>query len=158
MNGGAAHVLWWDSRMDTSCATATACAAQPIGNTADRHVVQSALDTYPKAFPVSSDPGPAASVRLSDVSTNPNFEQFADRMVPFAGDYLWVDSVAGTTYGTWTDSRDTVRGTDSREGAVAGTAEPGEGADVKQCRVDGGGDTCPRAGGLDQNIYGDKMP
>lgn len=36
------------------------------------------------------------------------------------------------------------------------------GADVKQCRteVDGviTGDTCPRAGGLDQDIYGDLAP
>jgi hypothetical protein len=158
VNGGTAHVLWWDSRKDTSCATATTCAAQPIGNTADRHVVQHALDTYAKAFPVSSGPSAAGSVRLSDVSTNPNFEQFSDRTVPFAGDYLWVDSVAGTTYGVWTDWRDTVAGNDSRESTVAGTPEPGEGADVKQCRTNGSGDTCPRDGGLDQNIYGDKVP
>jgi hypothetical protein len=37
------------------------------------------------------------------------------------------------------------------------------GADVLQCRTqtpDGSftGDTCPRAGGLDQNIYGDLSP
>jgi hypothetical protein len=158
VDAGTAHVLWWDSRNDSSCATATACAAQPIGNTADRHVVQDALDTYAKAFPVASGPGGAASVRLSDVSTNPNFEQFAGRTVPFAGDYLWVDSVRGTTYGVWTDWRDTVPGTDSRETSADGPAEPNEGADVKQCRVDGAGDTCPRDGGLDQNIYGDLVP
>jgi hypothetical protein len=156
VDAGTAHVLWWDSRNDSSCATATACAAQPIGNTADRHVVQDALDTYATAFPVATGPGGAA-VRLSDVSSNPNFEQFSGRTVPFAGDYLWIDSAGGLTYGTWTDWRKTVPGEDPRETPGTG-AEPGEGADVKQCRVDGAGDTCPRDGGLDQNIYGDLAP
>ena len=50
VNAGTAHVLWWDSRNDSSCAGATTCAAQPIGNTADRHVVQDALDTYGTSF------------------------------------------------------------------------------------------------------------
>ena len=132
---------------------------QPIGNTADRHVVQGALDTFAKAFPVAGGPGTGAAVRLSDVATNPNFEQFDNRQVPFAGDYLWVDSVGTRTFGTWTDWRDTVPGTDMRESTVPGTAEPGEGADVLQCRATASsGDTCPRAGGLDQNIYGDLVP
>ena len=157
VNDGTAHVLWWDSRNDSSCADATACARQPIGNTADRHVVQDALDTFATAFPVATGTSDGV-VRMSDVSTNPNFEQFADRTVPFAGDYLWIDSVGATTYGTWTDWRDTVRGTDQRETTVPGTAEPEEGADVLQCRVAGSGDRCPRAGGLDQNIYGDLAP
>jgi hypothetical protein len=158
VNGSTAHVLWWDSRNDSSCADATACAAQPIGNTADRHVVQDALDTYATAFPLASGPS-GSSVRLSDMSTNPNFEQFAGRTVPFAGDYLWIDSVGTRTYGVWTDWRDTVPGTDVRETTEDGTAEPSEGADVKQCRATPAtGDTCPRAGGLDQNIYGDLAP
>jgi len=158
VNAGVAHVLWWDSRNDSSCGTPVACAKQPIGNTADRHVVQDALDTYATAFPIASNPAGGA-VPMSDVSTNPNFEQFAGRTVPFAGDYLWIDSVGTLTYGTWTDWRNTVPGEDIREGPVPGTAEPDEGADVKQCRADAeSGDTCPRAGGLDQNIYGDFAP
>jgi hypothetical protein len=158
VNAGVAHVLWWDSRNDSSCATALACAQQPIGNTADRHVVQDALDTYATSFPLASGPTGGA-IRMSDVSTNPNFEQFAGRTVPFAGDYLWIDSVGSLTFGTWTDWRDTVPGEDIREEPVPGTPEPGEGADVMQCRADAqSGDTCPRAGGLDQNIYGDFAP
>jgi hypothetical protein len=98
---------------------------------------------------------------MSDVTTNPNYEQFADRTVPFAGDYLWVDAVGTATYGVWTDWRNTVAGVDQRE-----SAEPGggaEGADVLQCRTqlsDGSysSDQCPRNGGLDQNIYGDAAP
>ena len=159
VNSGTAHVIWWDSRHDSSCATATACAAQPIGNTADRHVVQDALDTYAKAFTLTGGPGSAAAVRVSDKSTNPNFEQFGGRTVPFAGDYLWVDSQGTQTFATWTDWRDTVPGTDAREGNVPGTSEPAEGADVMQCRATPTTeDTCPRAGGLDQNIYGDLVP
>lgn len=162
VNAGTAHVLWWDSRNDSSCADATTCAAQPIGNTADRHVVPDALDTYATAFPVADGPT-GSSVRLSDSSTNPNFEQFAGRTVPFAGDYLWIDSVGSKTYGVWTDWRDTRPGVDQRETTADGGAEPAEGADVWQCRTqraDGSftGDTCPRAGGLDQNIYGDLAP
>ena len=157
VNAGTAHVLWWDSRNDSSCADATTCAAQPIGNTADRHVVQDALDTYGTSFSLASGPTGSA-VRISDRSTNPNFEQFDGRAIPFAGDYLWIDSVGSRTYGVWTDWRDTVPGTDARETSADGGAEPGEGADVLQCRTNGSGDTCPRSGGLDQNIYGDLAP
>ena len=159
VNAGTAHVIWWDTRNDSSCADAQACARQPIGNTADRHVVQDALDIYAKAFPLSDGPAAAAASRLTDTSSNPNFEQFGGRTLPFAGDYLWVDSVASTTFATWTDWRDTVPGSDARETTVTGTPEPNEGADVLQCRVSAtAGDTCPRAGGLDQNIYGDLAP
>ena len=158
VNAGTAHVLWWDSRNDSSCADATTCAAQPVGNTADRHVVQDALDTYATAFPLGAGPS-GSSTRLSDVSTNPNFEQFGGRTIPFAGDYLWIDSVGSKTYGVWTDWRDTVPGEDIRETSADGGAEPSEGADVLQCRATPtSGDTCPRAGGLDQNIYGDLSP
>lgn len=158
VNGDLGHVLWWDSRHDTSCADAAACARQPIGNTADRHVVQTALDTFGKVFPLASGPATPA-IRISDRSTNPNFEQFTGRTVPFAGDYLWIDSVGSRTYGVWTDWRDTVPGVDARETTVPGTPEPAEGADVMQCRATpSSGDTCPRAGGLDQNIYGDGAP
>jgi hypothetical protein len=52
-----------------------------------------------------------------------------------------------------------VAGADPREGGD----EDADGADVLQCRAptaDGGfgADTCPYAGGLDQNIYGDVTP
>ena len=55
-------------------------------------------------------------------------------------------------FGTWTDTRQVVPGDDPR---YAG----GEGFDVLQCRTpnpDGtfGADTCPNAGGLDQDIFG----
>ena len=88
--------------------------------------------------------------------------------MPFAGDYLWVTSLGSTAFGVWTDWRDTVAGTDQRETLP----DPDAGnADVVQCRTSSvvtdkkgnqttvfSGDMCPHAGGLDQNIYGDKTP
>ena len=72
------------------------------------------------------------------------------------------------SYGVWTDWRDTVAGSDQRETSP----DPDAGnADVVQCRTSSvvtdkkgnqttvfSGDMCPHAGGLDQNIYGDKTP
>jgi hypothetical protein len=119
--------------------------------------VAAALDVYAATRPVTGGSWTTAT-RLSDVTTNPNYEQFAGRTVPFAGDYLWIDSKAGLTFGVWTDWRNTVAGVDQREASADET-----GADVFQCRTqkaDGSftGDTCPRAGGLDQDIYGDLAP
>ncbi len=155
IEGGPLHVLWWDSRND-SCYSR----ARPIGNCADRSLVAS-LDVYATT---STNRGAtfAAATRMSDVTTNPNYEQFAGRTVPFAGDYLWISAVGTFAYGVWTDWRDTVGGVDPRE-IDDPDNDTGTG-DVRQCRhllADGvtwSGDTCPRAGGLDQNIYGDLAP
>jgi len=114
------------------------------------------LDVYATT---SSDRGSTwtTPVRITAASTNPNFEQFSNREVPFAGDYLWVTSVGSSAFGAWTDWRNTVSGTDPREstGSV-------EGADVKQCRtfISGAwtGDQCPHEGGIDQDIYGSVTP
>ena len=72
------------------------------------------------------------ATRVSNVTSNPNFEQFSDRTVPFAGDYLYVSSVNDFSYGVWTDWRNTVQGTDPREDPED---EDGATADVHQCRV-----------------------
>jgi hypothetical protein len=148
---GTLHAIWWDSRND-SCYSA----ARPIGNCADRSTVPS-LDAWGAR---SANFGTSwTSLRVSDVTTNPNFEQFADRTVPFAGDYLYVSSLDDFSYGVWTDWRNTVQGTDPRE---IPEDEDDSTADVHQCRVfENGawsGDRCPRDGGIDQNIYGDKTP
>ena len=152
-DGGTLHFIWYDSRNDP-CYSPT----RPVGNCANRSVVPS-LDVYGSK---SADGGNtiAPSTRITNVSSNPNFEQFSGRTVPFLGDYIWVSSLGDTSFGTWTDYRNTVGGVDLRE---ADEDDNDPGADVKQCRTelsDGSitGDTCPRAGGLDQNIYGDKTP
>jgi hypothetical protein len=152
-DGGVLHFIWYDSRNDP-CYSRT----RPVGNCADRSVVPS-LDVYATR---SNNRGGtfAPATRISDVSSNPNFEQFSGRTVPFLGDYIWVSSLGDTSFGVWTDYRNTVAGVDARE---AGADDNDPGADVLQCRTtlaDGSitGDTCPRAGGLDQDIYGDKTP
>jgi hypothetical protein len=155
VDAGTIHALWWDSRNDTMN-TAGTFKMRPPGNDADGNVGP-ALDVFAATRAVAGGSWTPA-VRLSDVTTNPNYEQFDGRQVPFAGDYLWIDSHGGTTFGAWTDWRNTVGGVDQRE-----TTPDETGADVLQCRTqraDGSftGDTCPRAGGLDQNIYGDLAP
>jgi hypothetical protein len=148
---GIMHILWWDSRNDRCYSP-----ARPIGNCADRSVVQ-ALDVYATT---STDGGDtfAAATRISDVTTAPNYDQFGGRTVPFGGDYMWITSVGSSAFGTWTDWRNTVAGDDPRSLGGEGPFGP----EVHQCRtlVNGAytGDTCPRAGGLDQDIYGDQVP
>ena len=161
IEGGALHFVWWDSRND-SCYDVT----RPIGNCADRSTVPS-LDAYGAR---STDRGVTITGqdRQSTATSNPNYEQFDDRQVPFAGDYLWVTALGDFAYSTWTDWRDTVQGTDPRE-----TPEDADNAtsDVVQCRdiltttgkkgatiAAWSSDRCPHAGGLDQNIYGAATP
>ncbi len=151
VSDGTLHAIWWDSRNDPSYSK-----TRPIGNDADGNVGP-AIDAFGSSKPVNGGSWSTAA-RLSDVTTNPDYEQFSGRTVPFAGDYLWISSQGGRTFGTWTDWRDTVGGVDQRE-----TTEEESGADVLQCReslTDGSltGDKCPRDGGLDQNIYGDLAP
>jgi hypothetical protein len=150
-DGGMLHAIWWDSRNDPNYS-----AARPIGNDANG-VTGPSLDVYASN---STDFGVnwAASTRLTNFTSNPNFEQFSNRTVPFAGDYLWVTSMGAFSYATWTDWRNTTAGTDPREGG----AEDNDAADVLQCRTFSGGvwggDQCPRDGGLDQDIYGAVSP
>ncbi|MFN2627535.1 MAG: hypothetical protein ABR569_02720 [Gaiellaceae bacterium] len=150
-DGGVLHALWWDTRNDPCYSP-----MRPVGNCADRTTVP-ALDVFATS---SHDNGGSWSpaVRVTDVTTNGNYEQFSNRTVPFGGDYLWVTSQGDFSYGAWTDWRNTVAGGDPRE---AGDGD-GDSADVRQCRSESNGtfssDLCPRAGGLDQDIYGDTTP
>jgi hypothetical protein len=153
-DGGVLHVLWWDSRNDECYSP-----IRPIGACADGSAVPG-LDVYGTT---STDQGAtfATATRVSDVTTAPNYDQFSGRTVPFGGDYLWITSVGRASFGAWTDWRNTVAGSDPREG---NTANDGPfGPEVHQCRTLNSsgsytGDTCPRAGGLDQDIYGDLTP
>jgi hypothetical protein len=160
-DGGVLHALWWDSRNDP-CRSVQL----PIGNCPDRST-DASLDVY-AAMSTNNGGAWTGKARVTDVSTNPNYEQFDNRQVPFAGDYLWVTSVGTFSYGVWTDWRNTVAGNDPRETVP----DPDDAnADVVQCRTSSvvtdkkgnrstvfSGDTCPHAGGIDQNIYGDKTP
>src|SRR5438477_993619 len=159
-DGGVLHAIWWDSRND-SCYSVT----RPIGNCADRTTVPS-LDVY-GAMSTTAGTSWTGKTRISDVSSNPNYEQFDNRAVPFAGDYLWVTSLGSFAYTTWTDWRNTVQGSDPREETEDADQTT---SDVHQCRTLNtvqtkkgpvsfwSGDLCPHDGGIDQNIYGDLAP
>src|SRR5204862_2593630 len=148
-DGGVLHAIWWDSRLDP-CYSVT----RPIGNCANRTTVPS-LDVF-GATSTNAGASWTSKTRVTDVSTNPNYEQFDNRAVPFAGDYLWVTSLADVSYGAWTDWRNTVAGSDPRETEP----DPDAGnADVLQCRTSSvvtdkkgnqttvlSGDQCPHAG------------
>jgi hypothetical protein len=149
-DGGYLFTLWHDSRNDPGYSV-----QNPPGNASATdaqgfHLPTVGLDTYGAT---STNGGATWSVvRLSATSQMPNYEMFGDRRVPFHGDYNYVSSVGNFAFGTWTDTRQVVGGDDPR---YAG----GEGFDVRQCRTlnpDGSysADTCPNAGGLDQDIFG----
>ncbi len=153
VSGRSLVAIWWDSRHDGSYSP-----MRPVGNDA-AGVTGPSLDVYTAS---SGDRGDtwSGATRLTDTSSNPNFEQFSDRTVPFAGDYLWVSMVGSSAYGVWTDWRDTRAGTDPREAA----SDDNDGADVYQTRTfdpstgTWSGDQSPHEGGLDQNIYGSVIP
>ena len=155
VDAGTIHALWWDTRNDVNNDVNT-FRVRPPGNDASGNVGPS-FDVYAATRPTNGGSWTSA-VKITDVQSNGDYEQFAGRTVPFGGDYLWIDSKNGVTFGTWTDWRNTVSGADLRE-----TEQDETGADVLQCRhvtATGGisGDTCPRDGGLDQDIYGDYTP
>ena len=152
VDAGTMHALWWDSRNDL-CYSPT----RPLANCADLSTT-AGLDTYGASGSASTLTWSAAT-RLSSESSNPNWEQFGGRTVPFGGDYLYISSVGAFSFGTWTDWRNVVAGTDPREDGDSDL----DAADVKQCRTQNSDgsftrDTCPYGGGLDQNIYGAATP
>jgi hypothetical protein len=155
VDAGIMHALWWDSRND-SCYSPT----RPIGNCANLGTVAS-LDVFGTSASTAftSTPTWATPTLLTTVTSNPNWEQYGGRTFPFGGDYLYISSVGAFSYGTWTDWRNVVTGSDLREGGDNDM----DGADVMQCRTqnpDGSftRDTCPYNGGLDSNIYGSTTP
>jgi hypothetical protein len=160
-DGGVLHAMWWDSRFDL-CYSVT----RPIGNCQNRTTVQS-LDVFGTRSGNHGESWDPAT-QVTNYKSNPNWEQFDNRAVPFAGDYLWVTSLGEFAYSVWTDYRNTVQGADPRETTED---EDNATADVVQCRTSSqvtdkkgnkstvwSGDTCPHAGGIDQDIYGDLSP
>jgi hypothetical protein len=167
--GGALAVVWQDSRTDECYSV-----QRPMGNTADATACED--DNVVNTFvATSSDGGDTwGSVKVSDVGHQPQYEMFGARDVPFQGDYNWIaitDTGGGLeAYAVWTDNRDVVPGEDPRE-------EEQDGFDVLQCLVDLGevadpssyqgprarsdapwsGNNCGNAGGVDQNIYGNRV-
>ena len=168
--GGGLAVVWQDSRTDDCYSV-----QRPMGNTEDATACPD--DNVVNTFVATSSNGGASwsSTKVSDVGHQPQYEMFGARDVPFQGDYNWVAiaDVGGSleAYVVWTDNRDVVPGDDPRE-------EEQDGFDVAQCLIDLGadasntgsvdgprarseapfsGNNCGNAGGLDQNIYGNRV-
>lgn len=150
-DGGVLHAVWWDSRNDPFYSP-----KRPIGNNA-AGVTGPSLDAW-AAKSTNGGVTWTSLTRLSTFTSNPNYEQFDNRTVPFGGDYLWITSKGNFSFAAWTDWRNTIPGVDPREPAST------DNADVKQCRTFDTAknawtnDTCPHDGGLDQNIYGSLAP
>jgi hypothetical protein len=152
INADAGHLfaVWHDSRNDPGYSVQNPPGNATAKDAAGFHLATVGLDTYGAS---SVDGGATWSVvKLSSRSQMPNYEMFGDRQVPFHGDYNYVSSVGNFAFGAWTDTRQVRPGDDPR---YVG----GEGFEVFQCRAlqsDGtyGPDTCPNAGGLDQDVFG----
>jgi hypothetical protein len=169
-NAGALHVVWQDSRNDTASGPPTTPSGGdfrtvPIANkwVPDNPPggisvgVGIGVETF---YASSTDGGATWSEQLVSAQAQmPQYEQFANRDIPFFGDYNSISAAGGTVLMNWTDQRDpeeTKPGTDPRYTNGDGT----DGFDVLQCRVFNtttqlwSADNCPNAGGLDQNIFG----
>jgi hypothetical protein len=143
-SNGRVSAIWYDSANDPDySATRAPC------NTASGQTTACLNVRYAE----STDGGKTWSspVQVTDTPTNPNYEQFGGRLVPFFGDYITVAAQGDTIGAVWTDQRNTV-----------GAADPSgdnDGADVAGDPETGG--TCTSSlttcfdltGGLDQNIY-----
>jgi len=143
-SNGRISAIWYDSAGDPDySATRAPCNTAAGKTTACLNVL----------YTESTDGGMTWSspVQVADTPTNPNYEQFGGRLVPFFGDYITVAAQGDTIGAVWTDQRNTVGAPD--------TSGDNDGADVAGSPETGG--TCTSSlttcfdstGGLDQNIY-----
>jgi len=143
-SGGRVSAIWYDSQGDPNYSVTRAPCNSAGGQTSACLNVR-----YAESADGGKTFGP--SIQVTNVPTNPNYEQFGGRLVPFFGDYLTVAAQGGTIGAVWTDQRNTMPGSDA--------AGDNDGADVAGDPEAGG--TCTSSlnacfdgtGGLDQNIY-----
>jgi len=147
-SGGRVNAIWYDSRGDTNYSATRPPCNSAIGQTSACLNVR---------YAESTDGGKTwgSSIKVTDMATNLNYEQFGGRRVPFFGDYITVAAQGDTIGAVWTDQRNTV--------GAADASGDNDGADVAGDPETGG--TCTSSfstcfdgtGGLDQNIYGAKI-
>jgi len=143
-SAGRVNAIWYDSRSDPNYAPTRPPCNSATGQTSACLNVR---------YAESSDGGKTfgASIQVTDTPTNPNYEQFGGRRVPFIGDYITVAAEGDTVGASWTDQRNTVGAPD--------TSADNDGADVAGDPETGGSCTSSTnacfdaTGGLDQNIY-----
>ena len=165
VDNGVMYAVYHDSRNDNASGppgTVSDFRTVPFGNVwvggSAGSIAGIGLETW---YSWSTDGGATwQHAKASAVAYLQNYEQFGNRDVPFFGDYNYVDVVGTKVLMNWTDSRDTVPGTDPRydDPAVLTPEDGTDGFDVLQCRIFAdsawSADNCPNAGGLNQNIYG----
>jgi hypothetical protein len=165
VDNGVMYAVYHDSRNDNASGppgTVGDFRTVPFGNVwvggAAGSIAGIGLETW---YSWSTDGGTTwQHAKASAVTYLQNYEQFGNRDVPFFGDYNYVDVVGTKVLMNWTDSRDTVPGTDPRydDPAVLTPEDGTDGFDVLQCRIFANNvwsaDNCPNGGGLNQNIYG----
>jgi hypothetical protein len=153
-------VVFYDSRSDTVYDP-----ARPPGNNASGANSGNVVQTM-----VAKSTNGGSTWTESTVSTtgsNFGWETHGSRRIGFWGDYIYISAVPGAVNVTWTDSRDLVPGTDPRETAAD---DDHDGFDVYQpCTYVPNdinapsysqplvSDSCLSQGGLDQNIYSDRL-
>jgi hypothetical protein len=173
--------VWQDNRTDDAWSVQL-----PLGNELDDQgrAVDSGTDVVATYAATSTDGVTWAPLgQVSTVTHQPSYEMFGSRDIPFQGDYNWVAIADGNGAGSgglfaylaWTDNRNVVAGEDPRETEAQGGFV--DGFDVLQCRIDLGrtedevnldvplaradapytGDNCGNGGGLDQDIYGQRI-
>lgn len=158
-DGKVLSLVFQDSRFDPAYSP-----SRPPGATAQKTSSGPSVDV----FVARSHNGGRTWVedRVSEVSSEPNFEIYMDARLAWRGDYLYVSSVPGGTYAVWPDSRDIIAGVDTRPDS------PADGFDVYapclwlpntiHAPITGhvaplSDDPCLQQGGLDQNIYGARI-
>jgi hypothetical protein len=179
--GGKLVAVWQDNRTDDAYSV-----QRPIGNQLDAQgrAVASGTDVVATYAATSGDGVTWTPLgQVSATTHQPSYEMFGSRDVPFQGDYNWVAIADGNgaaagglfAYLAWTDNRQVVPGVDPRETQAQGGFV--DGFDVLQCRVDLApvpnevnrniplaradapftGDNCGNGGGLDQDIFGQRI-
>ncbi|MBA2463829.1 MAG: exo-alpha-sialidase [Nocardioidaceae bacterium] len=179
---GVLVAVWQDNRTDDAYSI-----QRPIGNMLDAQgrAVATGTDAVATYAATSTDGSTWQPLgQVSAATHQSQYEMFGSRDTPFQGDYNWVAIADGNgtaapgglfAYLTWTDNRQVEPGEDPRETeAEAGFVD---GFDVEQCRVDLAGregdvnrgvplaradapytgDNCGNGGGLDQDIFGQRL-
>jgi hypothetical protein len=154
--GGTITVVFYDSRGDPGYAQTV-----PPGNTAAGVNSGDVVNTF---IARSTDGVAWTETQVSSHGSNFGWETHGSRRIGFWGDYIYVSAVGAAVNVAWTDSRDLVPGVDPREPSA------GDGFDVHQpCTYVPNdinapsysqplvSDSCLSQGGLDQNIYSDRL-
>ena len=145
--GGVITVVFYDSRSDPAYSPLV-----PPGDTSQGRNSGDVVNTFVAR---STDGGKSwVETQVTTAGSNYNWETHGSRRVPFWGDYIYVSAVPGGVYVVWTDSRNLVPGVDQRDPGAT------DGFDVfTTCGTKSppASDACLSQGGLDQNIYGERI-